>query len=203
MIGRNISWSYIRGTIIHSIRLPRLIMISPAAFFFTGIHHLSVLNPCFTKKISIKKTLLFFLLVLLPFALIFLCIPLGTWGPYTIKNLHFMETITADTVGVDLFFIERFLYIAAPALVTLGVINIDNYTYVAFNLIKRLGASKRLYEYIILGIIFIYIVLAALDGPIDSIVHYAGIFGLFWLFIHISLNLVTFIFSKLKGRRVS
>lgn len=192
-------FNYVKGTLVHSLHMPKLAMIAPSLFYFTGVQHLVVFNTHFKKKLSIKKTLMVYYLVGLPFALISLSVPLGTWGPSAVKTLTYIQTVTMDTKAIDLFFIERVLFIAAPLLVLIIIIDIANYSYIGFELLRDMGASKRLNKASIFVVLFIYIAFTSLIGPVERLYSAAASFGIFWLFIHTVLVLLLFIGAKLKG----
>ncbi|MBE6069008.1 MAG: hypothetical protein E7211_15150 [Clostridium lundense] len=150
--------TYIKGTLIHSLKMPNLPLISIASYFYVGVRHLQAFNTEF-GKISYRKTMLIFILIGLPMALLTILIPVSFWGVETVRNIEHPWIASSDAIQVNLFFIERGLYILFPLFLTLGSVQIILYTFVGKSLLYRMSINNKIKKGIIVAILICYVTL--------------------------------------------
>lgn len=150
--------NYIKGTLIHSLKMPNLPLISIASYFYVGVRHLQAFNTEF-GKISYRKTMLIFILIGLPMALLTLLIPASFWGGETVRNIEHPWIASSDAIQVNLFFIERGLYILFPLFLTLGSVQIILYTFVGKSLLDRMSINNKIKKGIIVAVLICYVTL--------------------------------------------
>lgn len=133
---RQINTDYVIGTITHSLKLPSITTIATASFFHCGLASTVYFNPEF-DKLSFKKTFWLITAVGIPVTLLAIFIPAGIWGPYATRYLALAMLDTTDCLHVDLFFIERGVFILLPLLFLFGATQMLIYLYTGYGLLKK------------------------------------------------------------------
>lgn len=196
---RDMNFAYIQGTIVHSINPPRFVLIASTAFFFGGVHYLAIYNPDF-KKINLKGTMIANLCGGLPILLLAIFLPLAIWGPETVKILSFIQAGTLDTLTVDMFVIERVLYIGIPLLFSLLLFNIEGFSYVAYHMIIGLSPSSKLFAKGAPFVILLVFVLITVYIEIQKLVEAFEVFLILWVLLYTLINLSAYLLMKIEGR---
>jgi hypothetical protein len=197
---KEIRFAYLQGTIIHSIDAPNLTSIASVIFFFGGVSHLALFNPEFKEKISYKGTVLVNLLVGLPILIMSIILPLGIWGPDVVNKLSFLQSSTLDTMSVDMFFIERELYIGVPLLFSLIFFNTQNFSFVAYNLLKELNPKSETYAKIVEAIILLMFAVISVRVSLEQLSDWFEKYLKIWLFTYTGIQLLKFISAGLDVR---
>ncbi|ERI92438.1 hypothetical protein HMPREF1982_02420 [Clostridiales bacterium oral taxon 876 str. F0540] len=188
---------YIKTAVIHSFKLPNLTTIAAAGFFFSGVSHLSLFNPEF-KKISWKKTCLIYIFAGLPIALLAIYIPVGTLGPYMLQKVQLTAVTTADTISVDLFFIERALYIMLPLFFLLSASDFIVFGYVSWSLIKKAIKNKKLSFFTVNILGAGYTIISYLIKDTETMLRLGSLCITLALLYHLFYTTLVFILTKLK-----
>ncbi|MBK1813047.1 GerAB/ArcD/ProY family transporter [Clostridium sp. YIM B02505] len=196
---REVKFFNIRGVIIHSNRLPKLSTIWTAAFFFSGVSHLTAFNPNF-KKISWKKTFLVYILVGIPVALLSIYVPVGIWGPVAIQNIQFPWIATADTLQLDLFFIERVLFILLPLFFLLSASQLLNYNHVGYSLFKELFPKKIYHIIFTVFCSILYLIITIVFRNSQSLMKTGSLFNSAFFLVNIAVSAISFFIIKVRGR---
>jgi hypothetical protein len=196
IIGKEIDTRFIIGAISHSIRSPLLVMIISATYFFDGIENLAVYNPSFGKK-SIKLSFLLYAIVGIPLSLFPILIPIGVWGPHTIKDLTLPILATSDTVSLDLFIIERTLYIMLPLYISLQILGSITYFYTTYTLINKSISNNKIKIAIFLVILISLLVMPIYLTDFESMLSIGRFWGYAWFII--MCLICPYIYIKCKG----
>jgi hypothetical protein len=202
IIAQNINYHYIKGVFIHASLKPDLIAIGVAGFFFSGLSHLSVFNPVF-NKINWKKACFLFLTLGVFTALSAVLIQVAIWGPLAVQNIQLVWVATSDTLSMELFLIERALYILMPLFFMLAGSQVLNYGHVAYGLIKILVPSKIIHFILINIISILFIIFSVYIQETQKLIRYATIAMVGSFYAYHGLSLLLFIACKLKERRMN
>lgn len=190
---------FLKGSVMHSISLPKFSGITAAAAFFSGAYHLSLFNPEF-KKISYKKILLLVAIVGFFTAFVAVYIPMGIWGPEAAKKLMFPWVTTTDTISIDLFIIERALFLMMPLFFLLALSNALIYSFVSYGLFIKLHPSKKLEKYIKLGICTIFVVGSIMMPNTKTVFESAPDVMIVWYVFQLLLSALLFFRTKGKEK---
>jgi len=188
---------YAKAALIHSFQIPNLMKIGTACFYFTGVSHLSLFNPEFSK-ISTKNTILVYIFVGTTTAILAIYFPAGMLGPYLMQKVQLTVISAADTIGVDLFVIERGTYILLPMVFLLGASDMIIWAFVGWGLIRTAIPNRKINLPIFLVISILYIVSAALMKNSAQLLEIGSIAITGVLFYHYLLFIILFVFTKLK-----
>lgn len=195
---REVKFMNIQGVVLHSNRLPKLSTIWTAAFFFSGVSHLTAFNPNF-NKISWKKTFLIYIFVGIPVALLSIYVPVGIWGPVAIQNIQFPWIATADTLQVDLFFIERVLFLLLPLFFLLSATQLLNYGHVGYSMFKELF-PKKIHHAIFLGFSsVVYLTITMVFNNSQALMKTGSLFNSAFFLVNIVVSAISFFIIKLRG----
>ncbi|MDQ2085558.1 GerAB/ArcD/ProY family transporter [Herbivorax sp. ANBcel31] len=197
LITGEIKQDFLIGSLVHSVRLPNYITIATAGFFFSGVYHLSLFNPEF-KRISYKKTILLIGVVGLCTAFISVYIPVSIWGPEAAQKLTFPWVSTADTVSINLFVIERALYLMMPLFFLLSLSNTLIYSFVCYGLFTKLHPSPKLNKYIKLVICIVFVAGSIMIPNTKTVFQIAPIVMITWNMFHLLLSVLLYIRTKGK-----
>ncbi|AKN31213.1 spore gernimation protein [Clostridium carboxidivorans P7] len=196
---REMSWFYVKGSIIHSMKFPTMWLIGISAFIYCGLYPQTLFNPLL-KRISWIKTVCVFIFIGLPIASLIILIPVGIWGPVAVKQLLLVHMLTADTMAVDLFVIERVLFLLLPLFILYMLSNILNYAFTAKGLFISLNYNKyvNMFFVVIISIVFFLWINFMSNTKIllNSGIKYISIY--FW--IQFILSFIFFIFTKIRGK---
>lgn len=194
---REVDFRFMEGAIRHSMSLPPLQSIAFATFFFAGIENLALYNVAFKKTNSLSPILLYSCIGI-PVAFLTILIPVGIWGDVAVKSLKLPTLITNDTIGIDLFVIERALFIVFPLYFIISVIGTVNYLYVSLGLLKKLINNTKIYQGVASILLLCLLLLSKNSGHFLSMMDFAKVWGVLWFFFIIIFSLLLYIFSK-KG----
>jgi hypothetical protein len=194
---KEIKIDYLKGTIIHSLKLPSLKTIAMSTYCFTGIRYLSLFNPEFSK-INWKLSILIIIAVGIPFNLFIILGPVVIWGPLAIKNIQVIWTATSDTLSVELFIIERVLYILLPLILLYIIVQLLYYFYVGSGQLKLLITNNKL-KLIFIAVVFIlFIVLSFLIHNLPDLSKFATNLMVIGFIFHALVSVILFIITKVK-----
>lgn len=197
---REVKMTYVRGMLTRGFTLPSFSSIALCSFFYGEFFHLSLFNSVLEKK-SLKNTILVFLLVSLPIGFLSILVPIGVWGPKAVVNLHFIWVATADTVTIDLFFIERVLFILLPLFFLLLITEVFNYVFVAYGLMKKMRVGKTGNRIVLLAILTFYIFAARIYGNVEELFRLGKNALVVWFVFSNGVTLVLFILTKVKEHK--
>jgi hypothetical protein len=199
LVSTEIQQDYLVGSILHSIGSPKFKGIAVAGSFFTATYPLALFNPQF-KKISYSKTIFLIALVGFTTAFISIYIPLSIWGPEAAKKLVFVWVSTADTVSVDLFIIERALFITLPLFFLLAMSNALTYSFVGYGLLLKLHPSPKLDKYIKFIVCTSFVVGSMSIPKTKDVFENATTWLIVWYIFHLLLAVVLYIKTKTKEK---
>lgn len=183
---KNFEWYWIEGTIRHEIvnaKIPTISLISVATYYFSGFDNLSYFNPKF-KKYNIKKVITIVGIFGFISAFITVFLPTLIWGSSSVKSIEHPWITSSDTIGIDMFFMERGMFIVIPLFLLYAVYQIIRLTYNAGGIFMKTMENKKEVYYIKVGIILIYIPITYLLKDFDKAIY-----------IFIRLKIVYLIFS--------
>lgn len=195
IITKGVDTRFIIGSITHSFRLPYISMIASTTYFFNGIETLAVYNVALGKK-SFKTAYLIYGLIGIPLSFIPILIPIGAWGPYAVKDLVFPVLATSDTVALDLFLVERVLFVFLPISVCIQILGAVSYFYVAYKLVEKSISSKLIKKLIYIVFSLILLLLPKFIGDFQIVGFLARIWGYIWFSIICILCPILYIKSK-------
>jgi hypothetical protein len=202
LIMKNINLGYIKGVFTHSHFKPDLTSIAVAGYFFSGVSHLSIYNPVFSK-LSPARTCLLFLTFGIFTASFTILAPAGIWGPVAVQKVQLIWIVTSDTLSTELFIIERVLYILLPLFFLLAASQVLNYGFAGYTAIKILIPNRKTYLLLacILGVI--YVVLSQYIQGTERVLGYGtAVMIIAFCAYHLS-SLLMFIFCKVREGRVN
>lgn len=197
---QSIDLHYIKGVFIHAKLKPDIIAIGVSGFFFSGLSHLSVFNPIF-DRISWKKVCFLFLTLGAFTSLSAVLIPVAIWGPIAVQNIQLVWVATSDTIGMELFLIERALYILMPLFFMLAGSQVLNYGHVSYGLIKILVPSKIIHFILINIVLILFIIISVYIQETEKLIRYATVAMVGSFYAYHILSLLLFIACKVKERR--
>jgi hypothetical protein len=192
---REIDLRLMEGVIRHSLKIPSLELVAFGAFFFAGIENLALYNVAF-KKNKIKNALLIYIFIGIPLAFLTVLMPIGIWGDVAVKTLNLPTLITNDVIGVDLFVIERGLFIVFPIYFVISLIGVINYMYVSFGLLKKMITKPKYFKPTAVALFILLFFLSKNSESIDSLMGYARIWCVGWFFYLIIFSIVLYFFTK-------
>ncbi|QAA33934.1 hypothetical protein C1I91_21145 [Clostridium manihotivorum] len=173
---------FIIGSITHSMKFPFFKMIVSAAYFFNGIESLSVYNTGLEKK-SFKVAYLIYGVIGIPLSFLPILVPIGVWGPNAIQSLSFPILATADTVSLDLFIIERTLFLMLPLFISLQILGSTSYFYVANKLFRNTVTSRKVRGLFYTVVILFLLILPTIATDFESMLTVGTIWGYIWFAI--------------------
>lgn len=199
---KNFELYWIEGTIRHEIinaKIPTIPLISVATYYFSGFDNLSYFNPKF-KKYNIKKVIIVVGVFGFISAFITLFLPIATWGSSLVKGVEHPWITTADTIGIDMFFMERGMFIAIPLFILYAVYQIIRLTYNAGGIFLNTIKNKKVVYYIKILIILMYIPLTYLLKDFDKVIYIFIRFKMLYLVFSLVLILILNILAKGKEK---
>lgn len=156
---RQVNIDFIVGTITHSLKVPSITTIATASFFHSSLASTVYFNPEF-DKLSFKKTFWIITVVGIPVTLWAILIPAGIWGPYAARYLALAMLDTTDCLHVDLFFIERVVYILLPLLFLFGATQMLIYLYTGYGLLKKRFKKKSTGNFLTALVLLYFIIMS-------------------------------------------
>lgn len=194
---KEIKIDYLKGIIIHSFKLPSIKSIAMSTYCFTGIRYLSLFNPEFSR-INWKLSILLIVAVGIPFNLFIIVGPVAIWGPFAIKNILVIWTATSDTLSVELFVIERVLFILLPLIFLYILVQLLYYFYVGSGQLKLLIPNNKL-KFILISVVFIlFIILSVLIHNLPDLSKFATNLMVIGAIFHALISSILFIITKVK-----
>lgn len=188
---------YAKAAFIHSIKIPKLIGITAASFYFTGVSHLALFNKEF-NKISWKGTVSVYSFLGTSVAILAVYMPAGMLGPYLMQKVMLTVMSSADTIGVELFIIERASYILLPLVFMLAASDMIIWAFVGWGLIKEAIPNKKV-NFIIFSLIgAAYIFFSNILKNAEDVLNYGVIAISIALMFNYVLFGALFLITKLK-----
>jgi hypothetical protein len=118
-----------------------------------------------------------------------------------VKDIQLIWVATSDTLRLDLFFIERVLFVLFPLFFLLASSQILDYGFTSYSLIKIL-IPKRKIDLILVNILgVIYVLLSVYITGTEKLLTYGIITLSAGFFAYHILSLILFIGYKMKERR--
>lgn len=188
---------YAKAAFIHSFKMPKLLTIGAACFYFTGVSHLALFNPEF-KKISFMRTFLIYIFVGTTVAILAVFLPAGMIGPYLMQKTLLTVMSASETIAVDLFFIERATYILLPMAFLLAASDMLIWGYVGWGLLRTAIPKKKINLLLFFTISILFAVGASLLKSSKDLLELGTTCITIALIYHYCLFAVLFILTKLK-----
>lgn len=200
LLTKEANWGYMKGSFMHSLHMPAISQILIGVCYYGGLLNLVIFNPKF-EKISYGKTMIVFLFIGFPISIAKIFLPAGIWGPRAVKNLEFVWVSTADTTSVDMFFIERGLFIIMPLFFIVASSAIIMNTFVGYGMIKNMKLKNKTNLIILSVIAILYLVIVYAVPSTDTLVNIAKLWYVVWSAIYVGNGILLFIFTFIYKRR--
>ncbi|MBW7453722.1 GerAB/ArcD/ProY family transporter [Paenibacillus sepulcri] len=189
----------LKGVMVHGWKSPTLQGIAASAFVYGGYTCLAIWNPYFART-SLKVTYIIFVAVGLVVTLCGTVIPLSVWGPWAIQNLNLIWVMTAETFSLDLFVMERGLFLIVPLLLVTGYMGVLLYTYKGYRLLN-LMLNKQKPAKIIMGCVLLsYVVLSLFVNELKVIISYREQYMVVWIILQNVIGILWYVLAKRKER---
>lgn len=199
---KNFELYWIEGTIRHEIvnaKIPTISLISIATCYFSGFDNLSYFNPKF-KKYNIKKVIIVVGIFGFISAFITVFLPTLIWGSSLVKSVEHPWITSADTVGIDMFFMERGMFIVIPLFLLYAIYQIIRLTYNAGGIFMNTMENKKVAYYVKISIILIYIPLTYLLKDFDKAIYIFIRLKILYLIFSLALIFILNILAKEKEK---
>lgn len=128
------NWDSVKVIITHYRELPSWMVISSAFFIFVGYTNLIIFNRCF-HKLETKWLWPIFFLGIGVMTTTFL-IPIGFHGADGVSDYVYPWVSTADSMRMELGFIERVLFVFILLYICISIMSIDIHWHVGLELLK-------------------------------------------------------------------
>ncbi|NBD23780.1 GerAB/ArcD/ProY family transporter [Paenibacillus glycinis] len=192
----------LKGVAVHGWKPPTVQGISASLFVCGGYVGLAIWNPFFART-SLKATLLLFVSVGLVAMSCGTIIPLAVWGPWAIRNLNLIWVMTAETLSLDLFVMERGLFLIVPLLLITGYMGVLLYIYKGYRMLDLLLNKPKATRIIIGCVLAGYVVLALSVNELKVIIRYREQYMVVWAVLQNIVGILWYALAKRKERGVS
>lgn len=202
---KNFELYWLEGTIRHEIvnaKVPTIRLISVATYYFAGFDNLAYFNPKF-RKYDIVKIITIIGIFGFISAFITVFVPTLILGSSLVKNVEHPWITTADTIGVDMFFIERGMFIVIPLFLLYAVYQIIRSTYNAGGIFLNTMKNKKVAHYVRIIIVLSYIPLTYLLKDFDKSIYLFIRVKIFYLIFTLVLIATLYILTKRKGKETA
>lgn len=179
LMTKGIDPRFIVGVTTHSFHMPKLGMIASTTYFFDGIETLAVYNVALDKK-SFKIAYLMYGLIGIPLSILPILVPIGAWGPYAVKKLTFPVLATADTVALDLFLVERVLFIFLPIAICVQILGAISYFYVAYKLFEKSVSSNIIRKICYFSFLLLLLIVPQIITNFQTVSSFSLVWGYIW-----------------------
>lgn len=138
----NIEPDGVLDVITYLWHMPELESVASATFVFSGYANMTAFQKVFRRPVGMKT------LWLLPAAGLFSLVigffsPILFHGTYGVMNYTFPFTATADSIRMELFVVERMLFIFLFIYVSISLFSIIVHWHVAFTALRNMAGSFR------------------------------------------------------------
>lgn len=130
------TWDSVRAVAQHYQKIPNLLTIASATFFFSGFSHLTLFVNQKNKPLKFKNSWLAPIITFV-IALITIIVPIGMLGTETSAQYLFVWTVAADATEIPYGFIERLMFVFIIVLLSIAI------TYTVSTLSQVIDASKQ------------------------------------------------------------
>lgn len=130
------TWDSVMAVTQHYTKIPNLLTIASATFFFSGYTHLTLFINRKDKPLKFSNSWLAPILVFIV-ALITIIVPIGMLGTETSAQYLFVWTVAADATEIPYGFIERLMFIFIIVLLSIAI------TYTVSTLSQVIDACKQ------------------------------------------------------------
>lgn len=135
------SWDAVMQIFTYLWTKPKLVTVAGASFAFTGYVNLSVFNRSFSRM-NVKLRHFWIVPVSgLLILLITLIVPIGYHGTVGVEDHIYSWLSTADSMRIEMFVIERVLYLFYVSYLSMSLVTTVMYWHVGLELFK--GAFKK------------------------------------------------------------
>jgi hypothetical protein len=196
---KEINRDLLQGVFVHAWKPPSFQGIAAAAFVYGGYSCLAVWNPYFART-SFKKSLVIFISVGLVVTLCGSIIPLSVYGPWAIRNLNLIWVMTAETFSIDLFIMERGVFLFIPLLLLIGYMGIHIYTYKGYRLLTIMYKKKMITKIIIGFVLAGYIIFSLLIKEAVVIFDFTQLFMVVWIIVQNVTGILWYVLAIRKER---
>jgi hypothetical protein len=145
-------WDYVLAMIPYTAVSPDLESLAAASFYYSGYTYLAMLNPRMEKRPRIRGILICYLLGI-PMSLLSYIIPLGILGPDAVGTVRLTWFVTADALRLDLFVIERVLFLFLLLFIGIATLLASTQLWQAGEMLRELLPEFRGKIYLILGLL--------------------------------------------------
>ncbi|NHN33729.1 GerAB/ArcD/ProY family transporter [Paenibacillus agricola] len=188
-----------QGVLVHAWKPPSLQGITAAAFVYGGYSCLAVWNPYFAPT-SLKKSLVVFISVGLVVTLCGLIIPLSVFGPWAIRNLNLVWIMTAETFAIDLFVIERGMFLFIPLLLLCGYMGILLHTYKGYRLLNIMFKKKMISKISLGFVLASYVIFSWFIKEPAVLFNYFEQYLVVWVIEQNVIGILWYVLAKRKER---
>jgi hypothetical protein len=189
----------LQGLIVHAWKPPSIKGIAAAAFVYGVYSCLAVWNPYFART-SIKKTVVMFTSVGLIITLCGTIIPLAAWGPWAIKNVNLIWVMTAESFPIDLFLIERGVFLIIPLILLIGYMGILLYAYKGYRILSIMYKKKMISKIILGFVLACYVTFSVLIKRSVVIFEIMDEFMVVWVIVQNVIGILWYVLAKRKER---
>jgi hypothetical protein len=196
---KELEWNTVQGLIVHTWKPPSIKGIAAAAFVYGVYSCLAVWNPYFART-SIKKSVIMFSSVGLIITLCGTIIPLAMWGPWAIKNLNLIWVMTAETFSIDLFIIERGVFLILPLILLIGYMGILLYAYKGYRILSIMYKKKMISKIILGFVLACYVTFSILIKRSVVIFEIMDEFMVVWVIVQNVTGILWYVLAKRKER---
>ncbi|MDC3412402.1 GerAB/ArcD/ProY family transporter [Aquibacillus sp. 3ASR75-11] len=141
LINKEMNWDAILEIGTHFFGIPSLQSIAAATFMFTGYTNMVIFQRIFEGKFKFKHIWMIGVLGLL-FLLTSFFIPIGYQGTDGVANYMLPWLVTADSIRIEFFVVERVLYLFIFVYISIGLIGTIIFWHIALDLLKNIFPEK-------------------------------------------------------------
>lgn len=186
---------YVKGTILHSLtKTPQLASVVAFVFYFSGIENLAVYNKCLTNK-SVLGIICIYIFLGIPLVLLIIFFPVSIWG-FAARNIEFVQITSSDSIAIDLFFIERAIFVFLPIFIISGLAAVINYVFTSYKLLEVVIENKKVSVSFISSTLLIFTYLSNKLTSISNTIHMVYLFGVYWFVFINASSILIYIFTR-------
>lgn len=130
----NFNWDAVKEVLTHLWIMPNYTTVAAASYIFSGYLNLAVFNTAF-KQINMKRVWLIPVIGLLVLFITFV-VPIGYHGTVGVERYAYHWFSVADSIRIELFVIERMLFLFYVVYLTLAMVSSIIHWHVALELCK-------------------------------------------------------------------
>jgi hypothetical protein len=159
LTGDQVRWDAVLEIITHSNRIPPYEVFASATFLLSGYTNIVVFNRTYTKPVNLKW--LFIIMIPIGYGVMLstFLTPFLYNGTMSIARFVFPWIMTADSIRMDFFLIERLTFIFLLIYVSISLVSIVIHWHVGYEFAKSVLPFRpggKLYRYGEMMILFVF-----------------------------------------------